>query len=111
MSYALADMLNAGEMTQRITLRATALDSNDEPIDGAAIAEDVPASKRALRGREIVESGRDVGEQWTEFRIRYRTGLDHATRVESAGQAYDVEAIDDPTGNRRVLVITAKVVK
>jgi SPP1 family predicted phage head-tail adaptor len=111
MPYALVEMLNAGEMSARITLRRTAHDPNDEPIPGDVIAEDVPAQKRMLRGRELVESGRDVSEQWAEFRVRYRAGLDSATRIENDGKAYDVEAIDDPTGNRRVLVITAKVVK
>ena len=71
----------------------------------------MPAQKRALRGREFDESGRPTGEQWTEFRIRYRTGLDHATRVEYGGTEYDVESLDDPTGNRRVIAILAKVVK
>lgn len=105
------DDIGAGDLSTTITLRGTALDANDEPTDGETIAERVPASKRALRGRELVESGRDVSEQWTEFRIRWREGLGSATRVEHNGTAYDIEGIDDPTGNRRVLIITAKVVK
>jgi SPP1 family predicted phage head-tail adaptor len=113
MPYALVEMLNAGEMSARITLRQTAHDPNDEPIPGDVIAEDVPAQKRALRGRELVESGRDVSENWVEFRIRYRAGLDSATQITDAdGVVYDVEGVPaDPTGNKRVIVISCKVVR
>jgi SPP1 family predicted phage head-tail adaptor len=106
------DNLPAGDLNQRITLASPALSDDEDEISGyTTLAENVPASKRALRGREIMESGRDVSEQWTEFRIRYREGLDATKRVTHGETDYDVEGIDDPTGNRRVLIITAKVVK
>ena len=105
------DDVRAGELTARVTLRGTITDANDEDIPGAVLAENVPAAKRVLRGRELFETGRDVSEQWTEFRIRYRGGLDSTTRLEHDGRAYNVQGSDDPTGNKRVLVISARVVK
>jgi SPP1 family predicted phage head-tail adaptor len=105
------DDVRAGELTARVTLRGTVLNEDDEEIQGAVLAENVPAQKRVLRGRELTEAGRDVAEQWTEFRIRYRAGLDSTTRLEQDGRAYNVQAIDDPTGNRRVLVISARAVR
>ena len=106
-----ADDLRAGDLNQRITLHGPADgDRNDEPTSGV-IAENVPAQKRALRGREILASGRDVSEQWVEWRIRYRADLGAANHLTHGSQEYDIEGIDDPTGNRRVLVIMARAVR
>lgn len=105
------DYIPAGEMTARITLRGTALDANDQWVIGSPIAENVPARKQALRAREIFEAGRDAAEMWTEFRIRWRAGLDTVARIEHDGQDYNVDAVVDPTGNRRVLVLTARAVR
>jgi SPP1 family predicted phage head-tail adaptor len=105
------DNLPAGSLTQRVTLRGTILDANDEEITGALIAENVPAAKRALRAREIFESGRNVSEAWAEFRIRWRTGLNSVTRLENDGQQFNVDSVVDPTGNKRVLILTARVLR
>jgi SPP1 family predicted phage head-tail adaptor len=112
MPYRTADILRAGDMTARITLSSPTLTSDEDEISGfTPLAENVPASKRMLRGRELLDAGRDVSEQWTEFRIRYRDGLDSSKRLTDGGRHYDIESIDDPTGARRVLLITAKVVR
>lgn len=111
MAYHVADLLNAGELIQRITLSGPVPgERNDEP-GFVAIAEGVPAAKRALRGTERLASGRDVSEQWVEWRIRWRADLDAAVKLTHGSSEYDIESIDDPTGNRRVLVIMARAVR
>lgn len=113
MAYALDDQLHAGQMRSVITLRAPTMNSaGDEIIDyNTIIAADVRAAKKVMRGRELEASGRQASEQWTEFRIRYQAGFDVTQRLDHDGREYDVESIDDPTGNRIVLVIQARAVK
>jgi head-tail adaptor len=111
MAFQREDDLPAGTLIQRITLSGPIPgERNDEP-GFAAIAEGVPAAKRALRGTEKLASGRDVSEQWVEWRIRWRAELDAAVKLTHGSSEYDIESIDDPTGNRRVLVIMARVVR
>jgi head-tail adaptor len=106
-----ADDLRAGDLNQRITINGpVAGSSNDEP-GSAVLAASVPAQKRALRGREVLASGRDVSEQWVEWRIRWRGDLGAANHLSHGSSQYDIESIDDPTGGRRVLVIMARVVR
>lgn len=106
------DDIAAGELTQQVALYGPVMnEGGDEVADWSLIASGIPAKKESMRGRELVDSGRDTSEQFVLWVIRWRTGIDTATRLTHAGTDYDIEAIDDPTGNRRRLNITAKVVR
>lgn len=106
------DDIAAGDMTQSIALYSPVRNaSGDEIVSWALIVAGVAAEKRSMQGRETRDAGRDTSEQLVQWGIRYRTGIDTATRLTHAGSNYDILAIDDPTGNRRRLNITAKLVR
>lgn len=103
------DDVRAGELNQRITLRSRDdVNAEDPTYTGTPIAENVPARKRALRGRELVASGRDVAESWVEWKLRYRDDITAAERLDHGSDQYDIEDVTDRTGNRRALYITSK---
>lgn len=48
------------------------------------------ANRKALRGSEDTESGREVGRQVVRFRIRYTAGITLMDRIVEDGHAYDI---------------------
>ena len=106
-----ADDIAAGDLNCSISFYSPVLNADGDEIESwSLIVAGIAAAKRALQGRETREAGRDTSEQLVQWTIRYRTGLDAATRLTHAGSNYDIVAIVDPTGSRRRLDITAKLV-
>lgn len=105
------DDIAAGDLNCFIALYAPSYNSSGDEITGYdLIAAGIPASKRTLQGRETLEAARDTSEQLVQWTIRYRAGVDAAKRLTHAGSNYDIVAAVDPTGNRRRMDITTKLV-
>lgn len=106
-----ADDLGAGKLDQRINLLAPTYSPSGDEITGyTSIVANVPAEKRAVRGREMLAAARDVSEVFVVWRIRWRTGVNAIARLTHGADIYDVEAVVDPTGHRRVLELTARII-
>jgi SPP1 family predicted phage head-tail adaptor len=106
------DDLRAGDLNQMITLEAPTYNAGGDEITGHTVVEtDVWAAVEPIRGRELVESGRDVTEGWALIRIRYQPGLDAIKRVQHGIDVYDVENVRNPNNSNRVLELTCKMVR
>lgn len=105
------DDIAAGDLNCSIALYGPTRNASGDEITGwSLIVAGVAASKRPLQGRETLDSARDTSEQMILWTIRYRAGLDATKRITHAGSNYDVVALVDPTGSRRRLDITTKLV-
>ena len=111
MAYKIGEQVSAGDLNHRVSLEAPTYNPSGDEITGHSAVATVWASVEPLRGRELVESGRDVSEQWTRIRIRYRAGLDTIKRAVHGSDIYDIESIIDPFGSRKVLELMCKIVR
>jgi SPP1 family predicted phage head-tail adaptor len=107
----LGDDIAAGDLNCSIALYSPQHNASGDEITGwTLIQAGIAASKRTLQGRETLDAARDTSEQLVLWTVRYRAGLDTAKRLTHAGSHYDIVALVDPTGNRRRLDITTKLV-
>lgn len=88
-------MINAGRLTERITLqlRATGVDALGQESTTWADMATVWASATTKRGREYFAAGAVQADAVTVFRIRYRADVLHssgALRVVWGGRPYDI---------------------
>lgn len=104
-------MVSAGDLNQRVTIQQPVYNSGGDEIVGWSAIATVWAAIRHMRGRELIDSGRDTSEQFATIRIRYRTGLDHAQRIVHKSTNYDIEAISNVNEENAVLELTCKAVK
>ena len=106
------DDLRAGDLNQLVTLEAPSYNPGGDEITGHTVVEsDVWAAVEPIRGKEIIESSRDVAEDWALIRIRYQPGLDTIKRVLHGENTYDVENVRNPNSSNRVLELTCKMVR
>lgn len=106
-----AENLSAGALNKRVTLQAPAYNPSGDEITGYTDVTTVWASIEPVRGRELTESNRDISEEWTRIRIRYRAGLDTVKQVIHGSTQYDVESIINPQSSNRVLELMCKAVR
>jgi SPP1 family predicted phage head-tail adaptor len=112
MPHYFAESLRAGELNKRVTLQAPQYNSAGDEIIGHTDVMTVRAQMVPIRGRELVEANRDVSEQWTLMKIRYRAGLETTiNRVVHGTTEYDVESIVNPHQSNRVLELTCRAVR
>jgi SPP1 family predicted phage head-tail adaptor len=105
------DDVRAGEMNLLVSLYGTTDTGDPGTSAESLLAAGIAAAKRPLRGREADDSGREISEQWAVFSIRWRSDVDTAKTLTHAGDRWNIDAVDDPTGNRRKLEITARKVR
>lgn len=104
-------MLQAGKLTQRITLQAPAITkgtSGGITKVWADVAANVPAAVRHLSGneRQASSAGGQVAEARTEFTMRYRPGITAKMRVLYQGAVYNIRHVNDWMGKRESLLLT-----
>lgn len=107
--------MTIGKMRTRITIQQKGTPSRDEfraeVITWATVAT-VWAEEQPMNGRELVEARQEVGEMWTRFKIRYRSGLNSSMRIskDSGARIFDIQAIQNLKDRNRWLVITCREV-
>lgn len=90
----------------RIVEVVSGRDSAGQPNDTLADVATVWAEVRDLRGREYIEAQQvPGGEVTTVVRIRYREGITRQMHVVHDGHLYDIEAVQEPTGRSRELLL------
>lgn len=111
MPHYTAENLRAGDLNKRVTLQAEIRNPTEDEVIGYSPIATVWASIEPVRGRELVESNRDISEEWTRIRIRYRAGLDTVKQALHGSTQYDVESIINPQSSNRVLELMCKAVR
>lgn len=66
------------------------------------------ASIEAISGREFFDAAQTNAEITHRIRIRYRPGIAPAMRVVEGTRTFDIQAVLDPGGRRRELVLMVK---
>jgi len=86
----------AGPLDRRITLQSPSVlergAAGDAPVVYTTVAT-VWASRRDLRGREVLAAGTTVAEGETTLVIRYRSDVRPSWRVVMDGRNYDIQSI------------------
>jgi len=99
--------MRAGELRHRVTFKeksVTRNDFNEEVITWTEVAT-VWASVEDLSGREFYEARRAGAQVTTRIRMRYRSDIAPEMQATWDGHTYDIEAVTDPTGRKRELVV------
>ena len=104
------DVLRTGELNQRVTLRRPILTEPDV-IDSYEDIDTVWAKVEPVRGREMMEAGKETAEHDTRIYIRYVPGLDTAKQAVHRGTAYDIRAVVNVNASDRVLELQCRVVQ
>jgi SPP1 family predicted phage head-tail adaptor len=101
--------MRAGQLRHRITIEAPTGAQNEygEPVEGWTPHATVWASREDLGGREYFAAQQTQTTVSTRFRIRFLAGISPAMRILSDGIPYDIEAVQDPDGMGRELVLLA----
>ena len=104
-------MLQAGKLTQRITLQAPTIGkgtSGGITKAWADVAANVPAAVRHLSGneRQASSAGGQVAEARTEFTVRYRAGVTAKMRVLYEGAVYNIRHVSDYMAKHESLLLT-----
>ncbi len=88
-------MRSAGKLDRRITLQAPNLaqDAAGEPVPSWADVATVWAAVVPLRGRELIAAQSEVPSAAFKVRIRWRSDLTEAMRIQHGGQAYGIQQI------------------
>lgn len=106
------DDVRAGDLDQRVTLSEPVYNNRGDRIEGYnPVHLRVPAAKRSMRGREMLDAGRDVSEHWAIFTIRYRPDVTERMRITHRNEDWNIEAVDNVNGSDRKLELTCKRVK
>lgn len=105
------DTLRAGDLNLLISLYGVTDTGDPATSPEALIVAGIPAAKRNLLSREIDEAGREQASNVSVFTIRYRAGVDTAKVLMFVGDRWDIDAIDDPNGSKRLLNIRARKVR
>jgi SPP1 family predicted phage head-tail adaptor len=111
MPHFIAENLRAGDLNKRVTLQAPTYNPSGDEITGYDDVLTASASIEPIRGRELVESQRDISEEWTRIRIRYRAGLDVVKRVVHGETEYDVDSVINPQSSNRVLELMCRAIR
>jgi SPP1 family predicted phage head-tail adaptor len=82
-------------------------DFNEEVITWTDVCT-VWGSVEDLSGREFLESRREGAEVTTRIRIRHRSDIVEEMRAVHGSRTFDVEAVLEPTGRSRELVVMAR---
>ncbi|SFU81694.1 phage head-tail adaptor, putative, SPP1 family [Paenacidovorax caeni] len=105
-------MLQAGKLTQRITLQAPVVArgrSGGQSKTWTDAATDVPAAVRNLSGNERRASssaGGEVAQARAEFTLRWRPGITAQMRVLYGGAIYNIVHVNDFMARREFLILT-----
>ena len=92
--------MNAGLLTERITLQAATLaaDAAGQEIQTWANVGTVWANVRYLTGREYIAASADTAATSASFRVRYRTDVLPGWRISYAGRTWNIsEVLPDAT--------------
>jgi len=102
--------MRVGRMDRRITLQTNmpAQDAYGEPIEAWSDIATVWASVAPKSATERFESDQEHAQAQTEFRVRWRAGIDAADRITYNGQVYDITGVIE-LGRREGLLITGVV--
>lgn len=101
--------MNAGELSQRITLqqRAATEDALGQPVGVWQPVATVWASAKPLRGREYFQAEAAQSSVDVKFTIRHRAGVTPGMRLVWKGQPHDIEAVIDVDGKGEALELMA----
>ena len=103
-------MLQAGKLTQRITLQALTITkgASGGAVKGWSEVAQVWAAVRHLSGneRQASSAGGQEAEARTEFTIRYRAGVTERMRVLYGTKIYNIRHLNDFMARRESLVLT-----
>jgi SPP1 family predicted phage head-tail adaptor len=103
--------LPAGTLRQRVDVlqHQSGLDQAGQPLASwKAVAQRVPCDIRFTGGSESAQ-GRQVEAIGTHtVRMRYRTDVTPASRLQWGDEVLEIESVGDPTGLRRELVAVCR---
>ncbi len=98
--------LNAGQLTERVTLQQredATVDANGQPSADWEDVATVWAKAEPLRGREFFAAGQTQSQVDVRFTIRWRDGVVPTMRVMWRGVAHDLVAVIEPHAGREAL--------
>ncbi|KAB2902134.1 MAG: phage head closure protein [Burkholderiaceae bacterium] len=107
-------MLQAGKLTQRVTLQSVTVGkgaSGGVEKQWADIAAGLPAAVRHMSGNErqaTAAAGGQVAEARTEITIRWRPGITASMRILYGGSVYNIRHVNDFMARREFLVLTCE---
>lgn len=103
--------MRIGKLRHRVTIEEPLRTQNEygEPVTIWLPVYTTYAAKEDLAGREYFAGQTTKSEVTTRFRIRYKDGLHSTMRVYHDGEHYDIQAVQDPDGYRRELILMTKL--
>lgn len=111
MAYRKMEMLDAGELDQRVTLQSPVLNAGGDEVASYSDIATVWASVTPIRGNEKDLADRETSIQFRLVRIRYRAGLDTAKRIVHRGDVYDIDDAMNSHGSNRVIEFVCRVIQ
>ena len=102
--------MRGGAMDRRIVIEQVTTVNNTfgEDVETWTTFATVWCHVKPIRGQEVFQTDQTVAVQQTQFRIRYRTGIDEKMRIVYDGDTYDIISILE-LGRREGLDIMATV--
>lgn len=103
-------MIRSGRLRHRVELQEPTVAQNTvgELVTTWTTIATVPAEVLDLRGREYLTAREAHAETTTKITLRYRDDLTRLWRVKHGARVFDVEAVVDLQGRRRVLELMCK---
>lgn len=99
--------MNAGELRHRITFQRRGIDLTTGGLTDWVDYATVWAKVEDLSGRDYIQA-QMLGEAslvTTRITIRWRADVDPHMRVKAGNRVFDIKAVLDPDGRRRVMQI------
>ena len=99
--------MRAGELRHYCQVEGPTAAQNEygEPLETWGVVGELWAKKEDLSGDELIEAQRVNAAVATRFTTRWRDDLEPTYRLNLSGTPYNIEAILDPEGRRRMLVL------
>lgn len=102
--------MRMGKLRRRLKIqyKSVTRDSFGQEVVSWVDLATVWGSVQGAGGREFQSAGGEQAEESWKIRIRYRSDLDRDMRIieTSTNQTFRIEAISDPDGRRREMVIS-----
>lgn len=88
-------MLNAGKLNRRVTLQApqSGVDEIGQPLSGWVDVDTVWADVRYLSGTETLKANAVTALASVSVRIRYRSGVHAAMRLQLGDEVFAIKAV------------------
>lgn len=104
--------MNAGFLNRKVLIKScsTSVDSLGQPVETWSTFATTWANIRFLSGVETAKAGTEVSLKKASIRIRYRTDITEAMRVEYYGLTYQINAVLRDEAKRVYVDLVCEVV-